>query len=197
MRGRSTNLLFALVLAFVAGMSSSCPVYGQQMPERQGFFDIRSAATTLNEGVHELGARLQLILSDDVLDALNSGVPLTIELEFEVIRVRGLWVDDQEATLSFQYELEYRPLSQRYLVRNLNSGDMGSFSTLYSALNNLGRIQNLPVIDDAILDPDSGYRLRLRARLSAKQYPAALRLLFFWRSQWQLESEWYEWSLER
>ncbi|MED5462343.1 MAG: DUF4390 domain-containing protein, partial [Pseudomonadota bacterium] len=133
----------------------------------------------------------------DVLDALNSGVPLTIELEFEVIRVRGLWVDDQEATLSFQYELEYRPLSQRYLVRNLNSGDMGSFSTLYSALNNLGRIQNLPVIDDAILDPDSGYRLRLRARLSAKQYPAALRLLFFWRSQWQLKSEWYEWSLER
>ena len=197
MRGRSTNLLFALVLAFAAGMSSSWPVYGQQIPERQGFFDIRSAATTLNEGVHELGARLQLILSDDVLDALNSGVPLTIELEFEVIRVRGLWVDDQEATLSFQYELEYRPLSQRYLVRNLNSGDMGSFSTLYSALNNLGRIQNLPVIDDAILDPDSGYRLRLRARLSTKQYPAALRLLFFWRSQWQLESEWYEWSLER
>ena len=197
MRGRSTNLLFALVLAFVAGMSLSWPVYGQQIPERQGFFDIRSAATTLNEGVHELGARLQLILSDDVLDALNSGVPLTIELEFEVIRVRGLWVDDQEATLSFQYELEYRPLSQRSLVRNLNSGDMGSFSTLYSALNNLGRIQNLPVIDDAILDPDSGYRLRLRARLSTKQYPSALRLLFFWRSQWQLESEWYEWSLER
>ena len=197
MRGRSTNLLFALVLAFVAGMSLSWPVYGQQIPERQGFFDIRSATTTLNEGVHELGARLQLILSDDVLDALNSGVPLTIELEFEVIRVRGLWVDDQEATLSFQYELEYRPLSQRYLVRNLNSGDMGSFSTLYSALNNLGRIQNLPVIDDAILNPDSGYRLRLRARLSTKQYPSALRLLFFWRSQWQLESEWYEWSLER
>ena len=197
MRGRSTNLLFALVLAFVAGRSASWPVYGQQIPERQGFFDIRSAVTTLNEGVHELGARLQLILSDDVLDALNSGVPLTIELEFEVIRVRGLWGDDQEATLSFQYELEYRPLSQRYLVRNLNSGDMGSFSTLYSALNNLGRIQNLPVIDDAILDPDSGYRLRLRARLSTKQYPSALRLLFFWRSQWQLESEWYEWSLER
>ena len=24
----------------------------------------------------------------------------------------------------------------------------------------------------------------------------ALRILFFWRGQWQLESEWYEWSLE-
>jgi hypothetical protein len=24
-----------------------------------------------------------------------------------------------------------------------------------------------------------------------------LRLLFFWRDEWQLESEWFEWKLER
>jgi len=197
MRGNSVNLTTISVLAIIAGMLAAGPVASQQLPKRQGFFDIRSATTMLNEGVHELEARLQLILSDDALDALNSGVPLTIELDFEVIRVRGLWLDAQDAGLTFQYELEYRPLSQRYLVRNLNSGDTDSFSTLYSALNNLGRIQGLPVIDDAILDPGSRYRLRLRARLSTRQYPSALRLLFFWRSQWQLQSEWYEWILER
>ena len=197
MRGNRAKLTTFSVLAIVAGMLAAAPVVSQQLPKRQGFFDIRSATTRLNEGVHELEARLQLILSDDALDALNSGVPLTIELDFEVIRVRGLWLDAQDAGLTFQYELEYRPLSQRYLVRNLNSGDTDSFSTLYSALNNLGRIQGLPVIDDAILDPGSRYRLRLRARLSTRQYPSALRLLFFWRSQWQLQSEWYEWTLER
>jgi hypothetical protein len=192
-----TNRLRIFVLAIVAGMLTAGSLLAQQLPERQGFFDIRSATTNLNEGVHELEARLQLILSDEALDALNSGVPLMIELEFEVIRVRGLWLDASDADLNFQYELEYRPLSQRYLVRNLNSGDQDTFSTLYSALNNLGRIQGLPVIDDAVLGADSRYRLRLRARLSTRQYPAALRLLFFWRSQWQLESEWYEWLLER
>lgn len=185
------------MLATVAGMLAYAPAGGQQLPERQGFFDIRSATTTLNEGVHTLEARLQLILSDEALDALNNGVTLTIELDFEVIRVRGLWLDAQDAQLIFTYELEYRPLSQRYIVRNLNSGDQNSFATLYSALNNLGRLQGLPVIDDAVLQADSRYRLRLRARLSTRQYPAALRLLFFWRSQWQLESEWYEWMLER
>jgi len=198
MRGTRTNGVTALVLALAAGMLVCAPLQAQQpLPERQGFFDIRSAATQLNDGVHELEARLQLILSDEALDALNSGVPLTIELDFEVIRVRGFWLDAVDANLTFQYELEYRPLSQRYLVRNLNSGDQDSFSTLYSALNNLGRIQGLPVIDDAVLENDSRYRLRLRARLSTRQYPAALRLLFFWRSQWQLESNWYEWLLER
>lgn len=185
------------MLVWFAGMVLCAPLKAQQLPERQGFFDIRSATTLLNEDVHELEARLQLILSDEALDALNSGVPLTIELDFEVIRVRGLWVDAQVADLTFTYELEYRPLSQRYVVRNLNSGNQESFATLYSALNNLGRIQGLPVIDDSVLSADSRYRLRLRARLSTRQYPAALRLLFFWRSQWQLESDWYEWTLAR
>ena len=193
MRGNWIKGLALVVLTSVFGMVA----VAQQLPERQGFFDIRSATTTLNDGVHELEARLQLILSDEALDALNSGVPLTIQLDFEVIRVRGWWIDSGDASLTFTYELEDRPLSQRYIVRNLNSGDQDSFATLYSALNNLGRIQGLPVIDDAVLDPEGRYRLRLRARLSTTQYPVALRLLFFWRNQWQLESDWYEWTLER
>lgn len=197
MRGKHSIGITAYVLATVAGMLVFAQVSAQQLPERQGFFDIRSATTVLNEGVYELESRLQLILSDEALEALNSGVPLTIELDFEVIRVRGLWFDALDATLTFTYELEYRPLSQRYIVRNINSGNQDSFATLYSALNNLGRIQGLPVVDDALLDPASRYRLRLQARLSTKQYPAALRLLFFWRSQWQLESDWYEWTLAR
>ena len=197
MRGKTGIFLGTAVLVIVAGMLRGAPVLAQQLPEREGFFDIRSASTTLRDGVHLLQGRLQLILSDEALDALNSGVPLTIELEFEVIRVRGLWLDARDAELTFQYELEYRPLSQRYIVRNLNSGDQESFATLYSALNNLGRIQGLPVIDDAVLEIGRSYRLRLRARLSTRQYPSSLRLLFFWRSQWQLESEWYEWTLDR
>lgn len=197
MRGKPIYRFGALALAVLAGLFCVGSLVAQQLPERQGFFDIRSASTSLHDGVHQLEARLQLILSDEALDALNSGVPLTIELDFEVIRVKGFWPDSTDAALTFMYELEYRPLSQRYIVRNLNSGNQDSFSTLYSALNNLGRIQELPVIDDAVLDAGSRYRLRLRARLSTRQYPAALRLLFFWRSQWQLQSNWYEWTLAR
>ena len=192
-----TFTLKSLLLAACASAVVCAPVRAQIEPPQEGLFDVRSAATAMVAGVHELEARLQLILSAEALDALESGVPLTIELKLEMIRVRGLWVDDLEAELTVTYELEYRPLSQRYIVRNLNSGDQNSFSTLYSALNNLGRIQGLPVIDDALLQPGSAYRMRLRALLSTRQYPAPLRILFFWRSQWQLQSDWYEWTLER
>jgi hypothetical protein len=193
MTGRRNLKLAALLLSMLAVL----PAVAQETPDRTGYFDVRSATTTLVDGVFELEARLQLVLSADALNALNSGVPLRVELELEVIRVRRFMPDEAEAELALQYQLEYRPLSQRYIVRNVNSGDQDSFATLYSALNNLGRIQRLPVIDDSLLKPGSNYRARLRALLSTQQYPAPLRILFFWRSEWQLKSDWYEWRIER
>jgi len=172
-------------------------VLAQEPVERAGYFEVRSASTQLIGGVHMLDARLQLVLSSEALNALNSGVPLTIELQMQVIRTRRFYLDSVDAELAVRFELEYRPLSQRYIVRNLNSGDQDSFSTLYSALNNLGRIQGLPVIDESLLIPDREYRVRLRALLATEQYSAPLRLLFFWRDEWQLKSDWYEWTLER
>lgn len=165
--------------------------------EREGYFEVRSASTELVDGVHRLNARLQLILSSEALAALQSGVPLTIELQAQIVRVRRWYIDSQDAEVDVRFELEYRPLSQRYIVRNLNSGDQDSFATLYSALNNLGRIEDLPLIDDSLLAEGKRYRIRMRARLQTEQYAAPLRLLFFWRSQWQLKSEWLEWPLER
>lgn len=186
----------ALLLAALA-VTGAAPGWAQDGMQREGYFEVRSASTSIVNGVHSLDARLQLVLSSEALEALSSGVPLTIELQMQLIRERRLWWDAGAAELAVRFELEYRPLSQRYIVRNLNSGEQDSFATLYSALNNLGRIQGLPVIDDALLDRDEDYRIRVRVMLQTQQYPAPLRLLFFWRSDWQLESEWFEWRLNR
>ena len=184
--------LILVVLGLLVGNS-----FAQDGIERAGYFEVRSASTQLIDDVHMLNARLQLVLSSEALEALSSGVPLTIELQIEIIRVRRWYPDDLEAELAVRYELEYRPLSQRYIVRNINSGDQDSFATLYSALNNLGRVQGIPLIDNSLLEADRPYRIRVRALLNTQQYPAPLRLLFFWRDQWQLKSEWSEWLLER
>ncbi len=184
--------LFVLLAAFVLGTGLA-----QDVVEREGYFEVRSASTEIVDGVYTLDARLQLVLSSEALAALQSGVTLTIELQMQVIRTRRFMFDDVEAELALRYELAFSPVSQRYIVHNLNSGDQDSFATLYSALNSLGRVQGLPVIDEAVLSSDSTYRVRLRAMLNTERYPAALRVLFFWRGQWQLQSEWFEWSLER
>ena len=191
-----TKLPYRFAIAAVAAFFLSTGL-AQDSVEREGYFEVRSASTQVIDGVHALDARLQLVLSSEALAALDSGVTLTIELQLQLIRARRFLVDSVDAELAVRFELEYRPLSQRYIVKNLNSGDQDSFATLYSALNSLGRVQGLPVIDDELLLPDREYRVRVRAMLNTQQYPAPLRLLFFWRGQWQLQSEWFEWLLER
>ncbi len=192
----TTTTRLALATALLV-LVTAAPAGAQEDVVREGYFEVRSAGTTLVDGVHRLDARLQLILSSEALEALESGVPLRIELQSQVIRVKRFVPDSTDAELAVDFELEYRPLSQRYVVRNLNSGEQETFATLYSALNFLGRVDQLPLIDDSLLVAGKPYRVRMRALLQTQQYPAPLRLLFFWRSQWQLKSEWFEWSLER
>jgi hypothetical protein len=176
---------------------SALNVSAQMRPNHEGYFDVRSATTILDKQNYLLDARLQLFLSDEALNALNSGVPLTIELNIEIIRSRRFMPDAKEDELQFQYELEYRPLSQRYIVRDVQGGTQDSYATLFSALNKLGKVQDLVLTQNSSLDPQTNYRFRLQALLGTKQYSAPLRLLFFWRNQWDLKSEWFEWQLRR
>jgi len=193
----SSIFIRVLKIIVLSGIIFSLNISAQMRPNHEGYFDVRSADTLLVEQKHMLDARLQLFLSDEALNALNSGVSLTIELNIELLRIRRFLPDDKETELSFQYELEYRPLSQRYIVRDVRNASQESYSTLFSALNRLGRIQNLFLFDSKSLIPDANYRLRLQALLSTKQYSAPLRMLFFWRSQWDIKSRWYEWQLQR
>ena len=160
-----------------------------------GSVEVRSAYTELEEGVFYLNARLDYTLSRAALEALENGVTLNIELQIEVTQSRRFIWDKSVASLRQQYQLGYHALTQRYLVANLNSGERQSHADLDSALMYLGRVEHLPVIDQAILDGDARYRVGLRAILDVKELPGALKLLSVVWGNWRIASKWYTWPL--
>ena len=157
--------------------------------------EIRNASTRLDAGVWYLAARIDYRLNRDTLDALQNGIPLTFELQVEVTEDRNWLPDEEVAALRQDYELSWQPLSRGYLVRNKNSGDQRAHTTLFAALNDLGRITALPLIDAALIEQDKDYEVRLRAVLDQQQLPGPLRMLAFWDDDFTLESEWYRWNL--
>ena len=175
-------------LFVLAGFSSAASA-------QDGSFEIRSAHSRLYDGVYFATARIDYRLSADALEALDSGVALTVQLQIELTRKRRFWLDPEIATLKQDYSLSFQPLSDRYVVINLNSGKQNSFATLFSALNNMGRIVDLPIIDEALLDSNSNYEISLRAVLDQNTLPGPLRLIAFWSSGFRLESDWYVWRL--
>lgn len=162
---------------------------------QEGQFEVRSGETYLEDGVFYVSALLNYELSDEALEALNSSVALTLELHIELTRTRRFWADPEIASLVQSYELQYHALSGRYIVTNLNSGGQNTFATLYSALNMMGRVVDLPLIDAALLDPDATYNVRIRAVLDQDRLPGPLRMFALWQDGFKLESDWYAWSV--
>jgi hypothetical protein len=198
---RAGGVLLAL-LTFTVGAAVGQPIVPQppppipvEQPDDPGFFAVRSAVAQLRDGVYYLNAVIDYRLSTEAVDALHSGVPLGIRLDVEIIHPRRWWFDNDDGALQQSYQLDYNALSERYTVLNINSGDQASFGSLFAALQYLGRVERLPLIDTAVLADDRGYYVRIRASLDQEQFPGPLRLLAFWRRDWAIASDWYRWPL--
>ena len=158
-------------------------------------FEVRSAGSRLQDNIYVVNATIEYNLSPQAVEALNNGIPLTFDVEIEINRSRRWWFDAQVAPLTQSFELKLNALSNRYVLRNLNSGQQRSYSTLFAALGAMGRIVELPLIDAGLLEPDANYRIRIRAVLDQQRLPGPLQMLAFWSDGYRLESDWYSWTL--
>ena len=158
-------------------------------------FDIVSASTRLEGGVYRLNARIDYRFSGAALEALQNGVPLTVELEMEVRRRRSWLWDETVYALTQRFRLEYHALSRQYLVNNLNSGERRGFPTRSSAVQFMGQINDFPFLDKGLLEPDVRYEGALRVQLDRETLPTPLRLVAYLSDDWRLASEWFTWPL--
>ncbi len=158
-------------------------------------FDIVSASSRLEGGVYRLNARIDYRFSPPALEALQNGVPLTVELEMEVRRRRGWIWDETVYALTQRFRLEYHALSQQYLVNNLNSGERRGFPSRGGALQFMGQITDFPFLDQGLLIAGERYEGALRVLLDLEALPAPLRLFAYLSDDWRLSSEWRTWPL--
>lgn len=157
--------------------------------------EVVNASFVLDQDVYELDARATVVLPDEARKAIEAGLALRFDYEVEIARVRRYMPDAGVADLVQSFELNYHALSQRYLLRNLNTGEQQDMGTLNAALERLGDVRGLPVIDRSLLEPGLDYEARVRVVLDMSTAPDALGWLLFWADDWSATSEWFTWSL--
>ena len=162
----------------------------------EGRFEVRSADLQLKEGVYHLNAHLELPVSDAVRRGLAEGVPLSLELDLQIERVRQLLPNSRIAELTQRYHLQYNAVSARYILRNENSGQQESLSTIDAAIEQLSEVRGLPVLDKALMAADRRYEASVRTKIDYGTVPFSLRVLMFWVNDWHRESDWYTWTLQ-
>src|ERR1700733_440536 len=159
-----------------------------------GVLEVRSAYVNIDNGVFLLHARVEYPVNPAIRDALRDGVTLTFELDTRVERERRLWFNASIVDLTLRRELMYHAVSDRYVVRDVKTGQQENFPTLDEAVTYLGRIDSWPILVEPQLNAGS-YLISVRAGVRRGKSPSSLRALFFWTDDFRRVSEWYSWSL--
>jgi hypothetical protein len=189
---RTGARLLLLLLAIPMGLIAP----GASADGLEGRFEVRSADLELRDGVYQLNARLELPVGDAVRQGLADGVPLTLELDLNIERVRQLLPNAGVAALTQRYHLQFNTVSARYILRNDNSGQQESLPTVDAALEKLSQVRGLPVLDKSLVSAHRRYEASVRAKVDYGAVPFSVRILMFWVNDWHRESDWYTWTLQ-
>lgn len=159
-------------------------------------FVVRDVDAQLDDQGLRVSTRVELNLSEQAEMAIENGVPLVLQTEFELRRKGVLWKRTVlESRVSQQ--LRYHSLADRYIVEDLGNGEIDLFESVNEALKSMGVLRDQVFALPEDVKPNvQGYTLLVRSRLDINRLPAALRPLAFFSPSWRLSSDWTRWQVK-
>ncbi len=143
-----------------------------------------------------LDVNVEYNFSPKALEALDNGVPLTLEAHIR-IRREGAWIWEENLLDKRQLMLiRYQPLSRLYQVVRLPHGPKQSFVTRRAAISALGDMDGLQLLAHEKLDAEDAYKLQIKVSLDIEALPLPLRPMAYLTSDWDLSSGWTHWPLQ-
>ncbi|VAW87456.1 hypothetical protein MNBD_GAMMA18-287 [hydrothermal vent metagenome] len=159
-------------------------------------FEVMDAQVTLKNDIYHLNGTIRYPLGSELSEALHQGVVIPIKVIIEVYTPNRYLPETEVAFLKQRYELRFHALTRQYVVINHNSSVSNNYGSLAHALQRLGEIKNLPIIDQNLLEEGVEYRLRIRAAINTGRLAIPLRLTSYFYGPWRNESEWWDLPLK-
>ncbi len=158
-------------------------------------FQVVKANARLDHGQFVIDVLIDYRFSEDALEALANGVPLTTEVHIQVRRV-GAWIWEGDVVeFRVRGQIRYLPVSALYQVTDLDTGERRNFVSRAAAIHALGDLQGLPVVREDQLEKGEDYELKIKASLDIEALPLPLRPKAYISSAWNLSTGWTRWRL--
>jgi Domain of unknown function (DUF4390) len=141
-------------------------------------------------GAIVLNATFEFELPQALEEAVQKGIALYFNIEFELFRKRWYWFDRMVASQTLVYRLSYSPLTRQY--RLARGGLSQPFDSLDEALALVKSVRNWKVMDRAQLSPRDEYEAQVRMRLDVSQLPKPFQVNAITSREWSLASDWRE-----
>ena len=135
-----------------------------------------------------LNATFKIDLTPGLEDAVQKGVVLYFQTEFDLTRSRWYWFDEKPTIAQRQTRLFYQPLTQQYRIAS--EGFSFSAKTIFEALQAVGSIGGWRVIDNNQIDPSKSYTAALRMTLDLSKLPKPFQVNALNNRDWNVTSDW-------
>lgn len=135
-----------------------------------------------------LNATFQIELTPGLEDAVQKGVVLYFQTEFDLTRSRWYWFDEKPALALRQTRLSYQPMTQQYRIAS--EGLTFSAKTMSEALQTVGSFGGWRVIDNNQIDPSKSYTAALRMTLDLSKLPKPFQVNALNNRDWNVSSDW-------
>lgn len=158
--------------------------------------EIDQADNHLVNGVYLLNAHIEFDFDEEVIEALDNGVVLQIDVTIRVKRNRK-WIWDKTIHEQImEYKLEHHALSDNYLITDMTNNLRHQRPSLSEALALLGTIKDQELIAETDIDTNASYTGFIRANLDVESLPPPLRPIAYASDKWKLKSVWQKWELK-
>lgn len=137
-----------------------------------------------------LNATFEFELPVALEEAVQKGIALYFNIEFELFRKRWYWFDRKVGSQTLVYRLSYSPLTRQY--RLARGGLSQPFESLDEALALVKSVRNWKVADKSQLSPRDDYDAQVRMRLDVSQLPKPFQVNAITSREWSLASDWRE-----
>jgi len=137
-----------------------------------------------------LNATFEFEMPQVLEEAVQKGIAIYFNIEFELFRKRWYWFDRKTSSSTLTYRLSYSPLTRQY--RLARGGLSQPFDSLEEALGLLKSVRNWKVIEPGALSRGDAYDAQVRMRLDVAQLPKPFQVNAITSREWNLASDWRE-----
>ena len=160
-------------------------------------FVVKRAKFKLDESILMLDLEVDSNIPDFITIAIDQGFAVPIRFEIEIRAEQSYWFDPRVVSLKQQYRLHHQPMLDSFVVVDVNTAERHYFDRRKAAVQFIELVYNYPMLDIDNLAADKNYYARVRFGIDMDELPLPLQSSCFWNSDWDLQSEWYEWEIKR
>ncbi|WLE95369.1 MAG: DUF4390 domain-containing protein [Candidatus Electrothrix communis] len=184
------KMLFQAALCFLCLSALFFPLSALSTSQTEQEPIIDEIVISATNGHLLLFATVSNCFTDEMLEGVRNGIPLTFRFDIRLNKIRKNWFDSELVEHKINHTLSYDPLKEEYQVAFAEKERPEVTRSLEEAKQMMADLNGLNLYPLNELHVGSPYSLKIKATLVENTFPLGIHSIIPFTSLWNFETDW-------